>query len=83
MDGFPILSVMLAVPLVAAVACLFVSAQTARWLALGATLVDLALGRGENRSPGEIGAGAVSLIEAMLRSAARGAAVEVYEPEER
>ena len=44
------------------------------------TLVDLALGRGENRSPGEIGAGAVSLIEAMLRSAARGEAVEVYKP---
>ena len=46
------------------------------------TLVDLALGRGENRSPGEIGAGAVSLIEGMLRSAAEGAAVEVYSPEE-
>ncbi|SOB87810.1 NADH dehydrogenase subunit M [Sphingomonas guangdongensis] len=44
MTGFPILSVMLAVPLVAAIACLFLDARTARWLALAATLVDLALG---------------------------------------
>ena len=44
MDGFPILSVMLAVPLVAAVACLFAEAQAARVIALGATLVNLALG---------------------------------------
>ena len=44
MDGFPILSVMLAVPLVAAVACLFAQAQAARVIALGATLVNLALG---------------------------------------
>lgn len=44
MSGFPILSVMLAVPAVAAVACLFLSASAARWLALAATLVDLALG---------------------------------------
>lgn len=42
--GFPILSLLLAVPLVAAVACLFVSAFAARWIALGATLVDLLLG---------------------------------------
>ncbi|WP_017671026.1 NADH-quinone oxidoreductase subunit M [Blastomonas sp. AAP53] len=42
--GFPILSLMLAVPMAAAIACLFVSANTARWLALIATLVDLALG---------------------------------------
>jgi NADH-quinone oxidoreductase subunit M len=42
--GFPILSVMLAVPAIAAVACLFLSASGARWLALAATLVDLALG---------------------------------------
>ncbi|WP_373489460.1 NADH-quinone oxidoreductase subunit M [Blastomonas sp.] len=42
--GFPILSLMLAVPMVAAVACLFSSANTARWLALIATLIDLALG---------------------------------------
>jgi len=42
--GFPVLSLMLAVPMAAAIACLFVSANTARWLALIATLVDLALG---------------------------------------
>ncbi len=42
--GYPILSLMLGVPALAAVACLFVSAREARWLALGATLIDLALG---------------------------------------
>ncbi len=42
--GFPILSLMLAVPMAAAVACLFVSANAARWIALLATLIDLALG---------------------------------------
>ncbi|MBO9581084.1 MAG: NADH-quinone oxidoreductase subunit M [Sphingobium sp.] len=41
---FPILSLMLAVPMFGAIACLFVSAQQARWIALGATLVDLVLG---------------------------------------
>ncbi|MFN5781682.1 MAG: NADH-quinone oxidoreductase subunit M [Novosphingobium sp.] len=44
MADFPILSVMLLVPLVAAVACLFVEAKAARAIALGATLIDLALG---------------------------------------
>jgi len=44
MSGFPILTVMLAVPAIAAVACLFLNAQGARWLALAATFVDLALG---------------------------------------
>ena len=44
MNGFPILSVMLAIPAVAAIACLFLSANAARWLALLATLVDLVLG---------------------------------------
>ncbi len=44
MSGFPILSVMLAIPAIAAVACLFASARTARWIALLATLIDLALG---------------------------------------
>ena len=43
MDGFPILSVMLAIPLVAAAACLMVGAQQARLIALVATLADLAL----------------------------------------
>ena len=44
MNGFPILSLMLAVPLVAALACLVVDAKVARTLALTATLVDFALG---------------------------------------
>ena len=42
--SFPILSLMLAVPAVAAVACLFLSASAARVTALAATLIDLALG---------------------------------------
>jgi NADH-quinone oxidoreductase subunit M len=42
--GFPILSLMLAIPLIAAGVCLFVSNQGARRLALGATLANLALG---------------------------------------
>jgi NADH-quinone oxidoreductase subunit M len=46
MTGFPILSVMLAVPAIAAVTCLFVSANAARWIALLATLLDLLLGIG-------------------------------------
>ncbi len=44
MGGFPILSVMLAVPLVAAVVCLFLDAKPARWVALSATLANLTLG---------------------------------------
>ncbi len=44
MTGFPILSVLIAVPMIAAIACLFVSANTARMLALAATLIDFALG---------------------------------------
>ena len=44
MNGFPILSLMLLVPLVAAVACLLVEARTARVIALAATLIDLVLG---------------------------------------
>ena len=42
--GFPILSLMLAVPIVAGIVCLYAGARGARWIALGATLVDLALG---------------------------------------
>ncbi|WP_438731476.1 NADH-quinone oxidoreductase subunit M [Parasphingorhabdus sp. DH2-15] len=42
--GFPILSTMLLVPALAAIICLFVSAGTARMIALLATLIDLALG---------------------------------------
>ena len=44
MNGFPILSVMIALPLVAGLACLFVSANGARWIALLATLAELVLG---------------------------------------
>ncbi len=39
-----ILSIMLIVPLVAAVVCLFTTANNARWIALIATLIDLVLG---------------------------------------
>jgi len=44
MNGFPILSLMLLVPLVAAIACLYSNARTARMVALAATLIDFALG---------------------------------------
>ncbi|AXB78109.1 NADH-quinone oxidoreductase subunit M [Novosphingobium sp. P6W] len=44
MSGFPILSLMLAVPLIGALACLFLEAKAARSVALIATLVDFALG---------------------------------------
>ena len=44
MGGFPILSAMLAVPLLAAIACLFLKAPQARMTALAATLANLALG---------------------------------------
>jgi len=39
-----ILTLMIALPLMAALACLYVSPNGARWLALAATLADLALG---------------------------------------
>jgi len=44
MGDFPILSLMLLVPLAAALACLFLDAKAARSLALAATLVDFVLG---------------------------------------
>ncbi|RVT92446.1 NADH-quinone oxidoreductase subunit M [Sphingomonas crocodyli] len=44
MMGFPILTLMIAIPALAAIACLFAGASAARWIALIATLVDLALG---------------------------------------
>ena len=44
MGGFPILSLLLLVPLAGAIACLFVSAPTARMVALVATLANLVLG---------------------------------------
>jgi NADH-quinone oxidoreductase subunit M len=39
-----ILTLMIALPLLAGLACLYVSPQQARWVALGATLTDFALG---------------------------------------
>jgi NADH-quinone oxidoreductase subunit M len=42
--SIPILSIMLAVPMLAAIACLFVRAEMARVIALTATLFNLALG---------------------------------------
>ena len=44
MTGFPILSLMLAVPMAGAIACLFAGPNQARWIALAATLADLVLG---------------------------------------
>ena len=44
MSGFPILSIMLAVPAFAAIICLFLDDRSARWLAVAATLVDFVLG---------------------------------------
>jgi NADH-quinone oxidoreductase subunit M len=42
--SFPILSTMILLPLIAAVACLFMNPTGARWLALGTTLALFALG---------------------------------------
>jgi NADH-quinone oxidoreductase subunit M len=44
MNGFPILTLMLLVPLAGAVACLLADAKKARVIALAATLVDFVLG---------------------------------------
>jgi len=44
MGGFTILSLMLLVPMIGAAICLLVEAKAARWVALIATLIDLALG---------------------------------------
>ena len=43
MTGIPLLSLLIIVPLVAGVLCLFVKAEGARWLALIGTLIDLAI----------------------------------------
>jgi NADH-quinone oxidoreductase subunit M len=43
-NGFPILSLLLALPLVGAAACLFMGASGARWTALATTFLCLALG---------------------------------------
>ncbi|UAK26122.1 NADH-quinone oxidoreductase subunit M [Sphingomonas nostoxanthinifaciens] len=42
--GFPILTLLIAIPTFAAIACLFADAKAARWIALAATLLDFALG---------------------------------------
>ncbi|MBA4165111.1 MAG: NADH-quinone oxidoreductase subunit M, partial [Erythrobacter sp.] len=44
MGGFPVLSLMMLIPVLAGIACFFVTEQQARWIALAATLADLALG---------------------------------------
>jgi len=44
MEGFPILTTMMLVPLVGAILCLFTSASAARGIALAVTMVTLALG---------------------------------------
>jgi NADH-quinone oxidoreductase subunit M len=43
-NGLPLLSVLIGIPLLASVICLFASANLARWTALIATLLDFALG---------------------------------------
>ena len=44
MNGLPILTILIALPLLAAATCLLVKAEPARWIALAATLIELALG---------------------------------------
>jgi NADH-quinone oxidoreductase subunit M len=44
LDGFPILSIMIVLPILAAILCLFVRGETARIIALVVTLAELALG---------------------------------------
>jgi NADH-quinone oxidoreductase subunit M len=44
MIGLPVLTLMIAIPLLAGLICLFVNASAARWTALIATFLDLALG---------------------------------------
>src|SRR5204863_8415107 len=43
MSGLPLLSLLIAVPLIGAALCLFAKANGARWIALAATLLDFAL----------------------------------------
>ena len=44
MIGLPVLTILIGLPLLAGALCLFVNANSARWIALIATLVDLAIG---------------------------------------
>ena len=43
MTDLPLLTILIALPLLAGLACLFVKAEGARWLALIGTLIDLAI----------------------------------------
>ena len=43
MTGLPLLTILIALPLVAGALCLFVTANAARWIALVATMLELAL----------------------------------------
>jgi NADH-quinone oxidoreductase subunit M len=43
MTGLPLLTILIAVPLIAALICLFVKAPAARWIALAGTALDFAL----------------------------------------
>ena len=43
MNGSHLLTTLIAIPLIAGILCLFVRAEGARWIALVATLLDLAL----------------------------------------
>ena len=43
MTGLPLLTILIAIPMVAALLCLFVKAKGARWAALLGTLLTLAL----------------------------------------
>jgi NADH-quinone oxidoreductase subunit M len=43
-NGLPLLTILIAIPLVAGAMCLFVRAEGARWIGLIATLIDLLLG---------------------------------------
>src|SRR5207245_11543807 len=43
MSGLPLLSILIAIPLIGGVICLFLNANGARWTALIATLLDFAL----------------------------------------
>ena len=44
LTGVPLLSILIGLPLVAGMVCLFVGANAARWIALGTTLAALAIG---------------------------------------
>ncbi len=42
--GVPFLTLLIGLPVFAAIACLFADAKAARWIALAATLVDFVIG---------------------------------------